>query len=222
MPKELFDVSREIRAKVEPVAFQMGRDPNAIYWALSVFTAEECVLQKHLESEKIAWRLHDQALWLFRKRAKEQLEEWGISSTRDMGVLLFELSKFDLMSWEESDSVDDFADLFDFENEFRRFKHARHSIFSRWSLSTMFIVTTLLAVAVAIINRVGFRGLAPLLLSSWIATIGLVWLLSGVKAKEKERWWLLGVGFVMFYVGALLVAVCLYRANRFVSFFEDH
>lgn len=47
------------------------------------------------------------------------LECWNIASTYDIGCVVFNLMEFDLMGKQETDSLDDFKDVFNFEEEFR-------------------------------------------------------------------------------------------------------
>lgn len=45
-------------------------------------------------------------------------ELWGITNSRDFGEIVFNLVDSGLMGKTESDSLDDFKDLYDFQTEF--------------------------------------------------------------------------------------------------------
>jgi uncharacterized repeat protein (TIGR04138 family) len=48
------------------------------------------------------------------------LEHWGVRSTADIGDVVFTLVELDLLMSQATDSRDEFADVFDFDQAFER------------------------------------------------------------------------------------------------------
>ncbi len=80
----------------------------------------------HFDAVDLCWCLHDYALHLYGESAREQLAQWGIRRTRDFGDIEFELIRSGLVQKsDESESADDYADVFDFDEEFDHGKNPR-------------------------------------------------------------------------------------------------
>jgi uncharacterized repeat protein (TIGR04138 family) len=50
--------------------------------------------------------------------AKTVLEHWGLKETGDFGNMVFNMIKVGLLSKTEEDSIEDFRDVFDFQETF--------------------------------------------------------------------------------------------------------
>jgi uncharacterized repeat protein (TIGR04138 family) len=75
---------------------------------------------RHISGQELSEGVRDLALERFGPMARTVLEHWGISSTRDLGDIVFALVEFGVLLREEDDSPDDFEDVFDFEDAFDR------------------------------------------------------------------------------------------------------
>jgi uncharacterized repeat protein (TIGR04138 family) len=58
------------------------------------------------------------ALDEFGPMAKSVLNHWGVSSTEDIGRLVFLMVEHQILSKTEEDTIEDFRQAFDFETEF--------------------------------------------------------------------------------------------------------
>ena len=52
--------------------------------------------------------------------ARTVLEHWGIHSTADMGEIVYALIDYRVLIKQDSDSLDDFRDVFSFDDAFDR------------------------------------------------------------------------------------------------------
>ena len=73
----------------------------------------------HLDAVDICWCLHDYAVVAFGNRAREQLKRWHIERTEDFGQVLYGLIDCNLANKLEQDSLQDFAAVFDFDQQFQ-------------------------------------------------------------------------------------------------------
>ncbi len=72
-----------------------------------------------IDAVDLSWCLHDLAMYRFADKARAQLESWNIRQTSDFGELVFRLVQIGQLRTDEGDSVDDFADIFEFSAEFK-------------------------------------------------------------------------------------------------------
>ncbi len=104
------------------------RDENPRYTEaayLFVLTALQYVIDgldepRHISGQELARGCRDLALDRFGPMARTVLEHWGIHSTHDMGEIVYTLIDCRVLTKQESDSPDDFVDVFDFEEAFER------------------------------------------------------------------------------------------------------
>jgi len=72
----------------------------------------------HVTGRELCEGIRRFALQEFGYMAKTVFEKWGIRSTRDFGEIVYLLIRYGLMSKTESDSIDDFNDVYDFSEAF--------------------------------------------------------------------------------------------------------
>lgn len=72
-----------------------------------------------LDAVDLSWCLHDFAVYRFAEGARSQLESWNIRGTRDFGHLVFRLVEIGEMRTDKGDSINDYADIFEFSEEFK-------------------------------------------------------------------------------------------------------
>ena len=158
----------------------------------------------HISAENLCWRLHDQALDLFGADAKEQLAAWGITKTSDFGEVVYGMVEHGLVFTAEGDSQDQFDDVFDFEHHFVHRKFRSTNVYKNWTISTMFVVTTIGAIAASGLSRGGLQGMLTALLSSWFVFIGAICVWLGLFKRTSD--WMLLVSFGIIFLAAGLSA----------------
>ena len=76
--------------------------------------------RRHICGRELATACRDLALERFGVMSRFVLEHWGVRSTADIGDLVFALVDLGLLISQPSDSRDEFADVFDFDQAFER------------------------------------------------------------------------------------------------------
>lgn len=74
--------------------------------------------RRHVSGGELAEGCRDLALRLWGPLAKTVLHHWSIRTTRDIGEIVFNLLDVGILSKDETDSREDFDDLFDFTSVF--------------------------------------------------------------------------------------------------------
>ena len=160
----------------------------------------------HIDGETLCWRLHDYALHLYGQNARQQLNDWGIRATSDFGNIVFGLVEHEFLRAEETDRIEDFENVFEFEDQFVEPKHAIKRRIPQWELSTLFVITTFLAIGASGFSRMGVDGIWPALISSWFAFLGISCIVISFTVRSSEGLFLLLFGIVSFVAGALTFA----------------
>lgn len=117
------DTARQIR---EIVAHDPRFRPEAYFFTLESLTY---ALEKnrkegqfgHIDGRQLLLHLKDHAEEQFGFLGTVVFHEWGLKSTADFGDIVFNLADARLLSKQETDTKDDFADVFEFsvfEDEF--------------------------------------------------------------------------------------------------------
>lgn len=84
------------------------------------FSQERMTERRHITGRELAEACRDLALRRYGVLARMVLDFWGVRSTSDFGDVVFALVDLGLLLSQPSDSRDDFADVFDFEDAFDR------------------------------------------------------------------------------------------------------
>lgn len=71
--------------------------------------------QRHITGQELCWALRELAHKQYGRMAKLVLASFGIHATRDIGAVVFNLIRIGKMSQSEGDRIEDFDDVFDFE-----------------------------------------------------------------------------------------------------------
>ncbi len=90
-----------------------------------VLAALHSVIQKldeprHITGRELAEGVRELALERFGPTARLVLEHWGIHATADVGGVVFALVELRVLVKQNEDRLEDFADVFDFEETFER------------------------------------------------------------------------------------------------------
>ena len=75
-------------------------------------------INRHVSGGDLCWGLRNYAQQRWGKIARTVLRKWNISSTSDFGRIVFAMIEVDLLQKQPGDSVDDFVDVFEFEQGF--------------------------------------------------------------------------------------------------------
>jgi uncharacterized repeat protein (TIGR04138 family) len=102
---------------------QNPRYSDAAY--LFVLSALQYAIEKldearHITGQELAAGVRDLAIGRFGPMARTVLEHWGIHSTGDIGAIVYALIDCHVLIKQESDSLEDFQDVFDFDEAFDR------------------------------------------------------------------------------------------------------
>jgi uncharacterized repeat protein (TIGR04138 family) len=75
--------------------------------------------RRHLSGAELAWACRDFALEQFGLLAPTVLAHWGVTSTQDLGCIVFSLIDVGLLARQPSDKREDFERVFEFAEVFR-------------------------------------------------------------------------------------------------------
>ena len=73
---------------------------------------------RHVDGTQLCLGLRDHAIARYGLLAKSVLNKWGIYETRDFGKIIFALVDANLMRTTDEDSIEDFENVYDFDEEF--------------------------------------------------------------------------------------------------------
>lgn len=120
-------MERDFLEDIEKVADADGRFRKEAY--LFVFDALQHTVKslnktdlpkdhRHVSGQELLSGISTFALDQFGPLTRSVFHHWRIASTRDFGIIVFSLVEANLMSKTENDSIEDFADVYDFDEEF--------------------------------------------------------------------------------------------------------
>ena len=108
---ELLDLLRERNPRFDPRSYSFVLEAlNSVFHSL-----EE---KRHITGAELAEGVRQVAIERFGPLARTVLEHWGIHSTRDVGSVVFALVEQKILTTQDGDCPEDFADVFDFEEAF--------------------------------------------------------------------------------------------------------
>ncbi|MHC4470375.1 MAG: Minf_1886 family protein [Planctomycetota bacterium] len=95
-------------------------DPNAYYFIFEAleFTLSGLNARRHVSGKELLEGIREYALDSFGYLAKTVFYEWGITSTEAIGEIVFNLVNANLLMKQDSDSMADFRNGYDFEEAF--------------------------------------------------------------------------------------------------------
>jgi uncharacterized repeat protein (TIGR04138 family) len=103
-----------------------GRNPRfhetAYLFVLSAlhYVIEQLAEPRHISGRELAEGVRDLALERFGPMARTVLEHWGIRATADLGDVVFALVECGILIKQDDDALEDFRDVFDFDEAFER------------------------------------------------------------------------------------------------------
>lgn len=75
-------------------------------------------LDRHISGQQLCWGLRDFALNRWGMLALPVLESWNVKTTKDFGRIVFGFIECDMMQKQPRDCVDDFDDIYAFDEAF--------------------------------------------------------------------------------------------------------
>ncbi len=97
-------------------------DERAYLFVLAAleYEQQQRPVRGHVSGQELAWACRDFAVDQFGLTARTVLKHWGLESTGDFGRIVFSLIEIGLFMKEESDQLDDFMAVFEFDEAFDR------------------------------------------------------------------------------------------------------
>ena len=80
------------------------------------FLQERLPQRRHVSGSELAWACRDLALQQYGLTARSVLRHWGISTTRDIGEIVYALVDVSLLSTQPGDRVEDFEGVYEFQD----------------------------------------------------------------------------------------------------------
>lgn len=201
---QAFICPAEIKEAILKIAAKTGFSTDAVLFLLSGLQASSqlTTLLPHTDAEALCWNLRDHASRLYGSNAQQQLALWGVKSTEDFGVIMYSLIEHGLARKSDQDFIEQFANIYDFDTVF-----AKRPLSGRltFSLSLLFVMTTLVAVFTAGAKGSGLDGGVAAVLASWIALIGGFCVVSGVRESGRDRmlWLIVGIPLLLYGITAV-------------------
>lgn len=75
-------------------------------------------VRRHVSGAELAWACRDLALERFGLLSRPVLDCWGVTSTADLGAIVFALIDIELLSAQTGDKESDFAAVYAFDSAF--------------------------------------------------------------------------------------------------------
>lgn len=84
------------------------------------YTVRRLDKPRHVSGKELLEGIREFALGEFGPMSRTLLEEWGITSTEDVGEIVFNMVETGLLGKTEEDNREDFADGYDFDEAFQK------------------------------------------------------------------------------------------------------
>lgn len=102
--------------RYEPLAYLFLKD--ALDFTLKRATEANGGEPRHVSGAELCEGFRDLALQEFGPMASTLMIEWGLRESRDIGEMVFHLIEEQMFGKQESDTIGDFAGVFDFDSAF--------------------------------------------------------------------------------------------------------
>lgn len=118
-----------MKETLEQIALDDGRyDVRALKFVYEGLAAtveklrqeDEADPPRHISGQELAWGLADAAMKQWGRLAALVLERWGVRTTRDFGEIVYLMIAREWMTSQETDTIDDFNNVFEFGDVFER------------------------------------------------------------------------------------------------------
>ncbi|TRZ94919.1 hypothetical protein D4R78_05120 [bacterium] len=112
---------KNFRQLVEEIYLKDDRyKPDVYEFTLQAlhFTQQRLKKEGHISGQELSQGLRDFSIEQYGPMARTVLNHWGIFKTQDFGNIVFNMIDARLLSKSESDSLEDFKDVYDFKTAF--------------------------------------------------------------------------------------------------------
>jgi len=111
----------KILEKLSEIAEQYGLYKKEAYLFILValeYTVANLTERRHLSGQELSKGIANFAREQYGYMAATVIENWGIHSTADFGTIVYHMIENKLLAKTETDSIEDFDNVFEFESEF--------------------------------------------------------------------------------------------------------
>lgn len=124
-----FKTMQEKAGRFPPEAFQFVREGLAhtvqmVHGQDAVTRAPDEDESRHVSGQQLCLGLKDYAVQQYGLLARTVLSRWGVSRTEDFGRIVFAMIDAGLMRRTEDDSLEDFQQVYDFDEAFESVRDA--------------------------------------------------------------------------------------------------
>ncbi len=118
-----------MKETLEQIAQQDGRyDAQALKFVYEGLAStieklrldEDVEQPRHITGQELAWGLAELAMKKWGRLAGMVLGQWGVRGTRDFGEIVYIMITHGWMTSQETDTIDDFDQVFDFTTVFEQ------------------------------------------------------------------------------------------------------
>lgn len=101
---------------------------NAVVYTSQKVKDEESNMQRHISGQELLEGIKDFAVEEYGPIAPEVLRHWGLTDSKSIGEVVFNMVNKNLLGSTNEDSIDDFIDSYDIDQKFsERFKPKKAS-----------------------------------------------------------------------------------------------
>ena len=116
---EVVELIRREDARYETGAYVFMR--QALDHTLKgILEKEKNARHRHITGQELCGGIRDYALEQYGPMAHTLFKEWGIRQTEDFGQIVFNLVEYGIFGKTENDSIEDFENVYDFEETFAK------------------------------------------------------------------------------------------------------
>lgn len=108
----------DIVARIQTLRSRFHERAYLFVLAALEYGQQQREVRGHVSGQELSWACRDFAMEQFGLTARSVLEYWGVTSTDDIGQIVYDLIEIGLFMKQESDSIEDFAKVFDFGTAF--------------------------------------------------------------------------------------------------------
>ncbi|MBU0718154.1 MAG: hypothetical protein KJ749_07905 [Planctomycetes bacterium] len=102
--------------------YHAGSLPEPVVEAINAAGGREN-LNRHVDGRQLCWGLRDYSLQRWGLLARTVLESWKVTSTGDFGRIVFGFIELDMMQKQADDKLEDFEDVYSFDDAFEKGFH---------------------------------------------------------------------------------------------------
>ncbi|MBN1504006.1 MAG: hypothetical protein JW952_02965 [Candidatus Eisenbacteria bacterium] len=113
----------DIYDKIEKIVDQDSRYKVAAYAFVLLalnFTLAKFDKRRHVTGRELLHGIREFGIQQYGPMTKTVFNYWGVTTTRDFGEIVFSLVEHKLLGKTEEDKIEDFVEVYDFEEEFER------------------------------------------------------------------------------------------------------